>query len=278
MILVIVGLVAFTVVSQTTGPSRYAGGRPARGAHGSSGLRGWLPPPTREPEPGNAGGGIDMNHRHHRRGDHRRRAARPARRSRRSPATPRSSPPTAASTTPGRPAWIRPSSSATSTRSRRSDWRGRRSTPTSSAIPSTRGRRTPSWPSPTPPRWRRSGSCSSPARATASTTPSPHWAHSALRSWRRPARSRRGGAATSCTSCTGRGTVELDLPAGTTFSVLAMHGPCAGVTVSGARWPLEGESIPPLVGLGVSNQVADPPAVVGVEDGIVTVIVPGAAS
>ena len=76
----------------------------------------------------------------------------------------------------------------------------------------------------------------------------------------------------------GPGKVELDLPAGTIFSVLAMHGPCAGVTVSGARWPLDGESIPPLVGLGVSNQVAHPPAVIGVEDGIVTVIVPGAAS
>ena len=76
----------------------------------------------------------------------------------------------------------------------------------------------------------------------------------------------------------GPGTVELDLPAGTVFSVLAMHGPCAGVTVTGARWPLDGERIPPLVGLGVSNQVAEPPAVVGVDEGIVTVVVPGAAS
>jgi thiamine pyrophosphokinase len=74
------------------------------------------------------------------------------------------------------------------------------------------------------------------------------------------------------------GHVELDLPAGTVFSVLAMHGPCEGVTVTGARWPLHDDPIPPLVGLGVSNQVADPPAVVGVKDGIVTVIVPGAAS
>ena len=74
------------------------------------------------------------------------------------------------------------------------------------------------------------------------------------------------------------GSIELDLPAGTVFSVLAMHGPCRGVTVTGARWPLDGASIPPLVGLGVSNQVAEPPAVVGVDDGIVTVIVPGAAS
>ena len=34
------------------------------------------------------------------------------------------------------------------------------------------------------------------------------------------------------------GSTTLDLPAGTTFSVLAMHGPCEGVTVDGARWPL----------------------------------------
>ena len=73
-------------------------------------------------------------------------------------------------------------------------------------------------------------------------------------------------------------TIEMDLPAGTIFSVLAMHGPCAGVTVSGARWPLDGASIPPLVGLGVSNQVEEPPVAIGVADGIVTVIVPGAAS
>src|SRR3954452_9882072 len=36
----------------------------------------------------------------------------------------------------------------------------------------------------------------------------------------------------------GPGAVEIDLPRGTTFSVLAMHGPATGVTVDGARWPL----------------------------------------
>jgi thiamine pyrophosphokinase len=72
-------------------------------------------------------------------------------------------------------------------------------------------------------------------------------------------------------------TVELDLPKGTTFSVLAMHGPAAGVTVLGARWPLTDHRLEPLVGLGVSN-VAEGPVTVAVSHGIVTVIIPGAAS
>lgn len=71
--------------------------------------------------------------------------------------------------------------------------------------------------------------------------------------------------------------VELDLPPGTTFSVLAMHGRARGVTVSGARWPLTDHTLDPLVGLGVSN-IVDTATTVTVTDGIVTVIVPGAAS
>jgi thiamine pyrophosphokinase len=76
----------------------------------------------------------------------------------------------------------------------------------------------------------------------------------------------------------GPGSTNLDLPHGTTFSVIAMHGPCEGVSVEGARWPLEHHALPPMVGLGVSNQVATPPVTVAVERGIVTVMVPGAAS
>lgn len=73
--------------------------------------------------------------------------------------------------------------------------------------------------------------------------------------------------------------VDLDLPPGTTFSVLAMHGPASGVTVSGARWPLTDHTLEPLVGHGVSNvAVGDTPVTVAVADGIVTVIIPGAAS
>ncbi len=74
----------------------------------------------------------------------------------------------------------------------------------------------------------------------------------------------------------GPGSTTLDLPAGTTFSVLSMHGVAEGVTVDGARWPLTDHRLESLVGLGVSNQIDTPPATIRVERGVVTIIVPGA--
>ena len=73
----------------------------------------------------------------------------------------------------------------------------------------------------------------------------------------------------------GPGKVELDLDRGTTFSVLAMHGPCRGVTVEGARWPLVDHHLEPLVGRGVSNEAAARPVSVSVTTGIATVVIPG---
>jgi thiamine pyrophosphokinase len=72
----------------------------------------------------------------------------------------------------------------------------------------------------------------------------------------------------------GRG-VLITRPAGTTFSVLAMHGPCRGVDVTGSRWPLADADLGPMVGLGVSNEVVAPPVSVQVAAGVVTVIVTG---
>lgn len=72
----------------------------------------------------------------------------------------------------------------------------------------------------------------------------------------------------------GPGSVQLEHAVGTTFSVLAMHGPCE-VSITGARWPLEDHALGPLVGLGVSNQVADPPVTISAGKGILTVVVPG---
>jgi thiamine pyrophosphokinase len=69
--------------------------------------------------------------------------------------------------------------------------------------------------------------------------------------------------------------VLVERPAGTTFSVLALHGPCRGVDVSGSRWPLVDADLGALVGVGVSNEVLSPPARVEVAAGVVTVIVPG---
>lgn len=64
--------------------------------------------------------------------------------------------------------------------------------------------------------------------------------------------------------------------AGTTFSVLAMHGPAAGVTITGARWPLDDVELRPLVGWGVSNQVLTNQVHVSVTTGVLTVIIPHA--
>jgi thiamine pyrophosphokinase len=73
----------------------------------------------------------------------------------------------------------------------------------------------------------------------------------------------------------GPGRVVLDLEPGSTFSVLAMHGSCTGITVHGARWPLVDHALAPLVGLGVSNKAATRPVSVSVATGVVTVVVPG---
>ncbi len=53
----------------------------------------------------------------------------------------------------------------------------------------------------------------------------------------------------------GPGSATLRLVAGSTLSLLALHGPCVRVTVSGARWELDHFDLEPLVGLGVSNEV-----------------------
>ena len=71
-------------------------------------------------------------------------------------------------------------------------------------------------------------------------------------------------------------TVGVDRPTGTTFSLLALHGPCRGVTVTGSRWPLVDADLAPMSGLGVSNEVLDPPCRVDVAAGVVTLIIPGA--
>ncbi len=53
----------------------------------------------------------------------------------------------------------------------------------------------------------------------------------------------------------GPGSATLHLVAGSTLSVLALHGPCIRVTLSGARWELDHFDLEPLVGMGVSNEV-----------------------
>jgi thiamine pyrophosphokinase len=70
--------------------------------------------------------------------------------------------------------------------------------------------------------------------------------------------------------------IDVNRPAGTTFSLLALHGACRGVTVSGSRWPLVDADLGPMAGLGVSNEVVESPCRVEVTAGVLTVIIPGA--
>jgi len=53
----------------------------------------------------------------------------------------------------------------------------------------------------------------------------------------------------------GPGKATLRLVSGSTMSLLAMHGPCAKVTLTGTRWELDDVDLDPVVGLGVSNEV-----------------------
>ena len=55
----------------------------------------------------------------------------------------------------------------------------------------------------------------------------------------------------------GPGSVTLRLVPGSTLSLLALHGPCVRVTLSGTRWELDQFDLEPLVGMGVSNEVPD---------------------
>jgi thiamine pyrophosphokinase len=66
---------------------------------------------------------------------------------------------------------------------------------------------------------------------------------------------------------------SLDVEEGQTFSLLALHGPAAGVTVTGARWELTDAAFTGHEARGVSNEAKEH-TVVMVESGVVTVVVP----
>ncbi len=66
----------------------------------------------------------------------------------------------------------------------------------------------------------------------------------------------------------------LDLATGATFSVLALHGACAGVGIIGAEWPLDDAVIEPGSSRGVSNICVADPVTVCVASGVLTVVVP----
>lgn len=67
--------------------------------------------------------------------------------------------------------------------------------------------------------------------------------------------------------------VTVDLPEGSSFSLIALHGACRGVQVTGARWPLTDASFESSSTLGISNE-ATGLLNVAVADGTLTLVVP----
>lgn len=68
----------------------------------------------------------------------------------------------------------------------------------------------------------------------------------------------------------GPGATELDVTPGTPLSLLAMHGPCTGVSIDGVHWPLVHADLAPLSGHGISNTAVSPTISVAVHGGILT--------
>jgi thiamine pyrophosphokinase len=65
----------------------------------------------------------------------------------------------------------------------------------------------------------------------------------------------------------------LEVPDGTLFSLLALHGTCSGVTITGAQWELDAATLEAGSTRGVSNLASGEPWVT-CGDGVLTVVVP----
>lgn len=71
------------------------------------------------------------------------------------------------------------------------------------------------------------------------------------------------------------GSRSVSMPPGSTFSLLAVHGPAVGVTATGVRWELHGETLDPGASRGVSNVSLAEAVTVACEQGTLLVVVPG---
>lgn len=71
----------------------------------------------------------------------------------------------------------------------------------------------------------------------------------------------------------GPGRTRIDTAPGTPISLLALHGPCTGVSIDGVRWPLDRADLGPVVGLGVSNEATNDAVGVSVLAGVLTIFV-----
>lgn len=56
----------------------------------------------------------------------------------------------------------------------------------------------------------------------------------------------------------GPGRTTLRLVSGSTLSLIALHGRCHKVTLTGVKWPLDDATVDQVVGLGISNIVIAP--------------------
>ena len=68
------------------------------------------------------------------------------------------------------------------------------------------------------------------------------------------------------------GTISLPRKDGWSLSVFAADGPCRGVSIRGAKYPLEDAEILPSFPIGVSNQWAADAAEIEVKDGILLIV------
>ena len=68
------------------------------------------------------------------------------------------------------------------------------------------------------------------------------------------------------------GALRIPRRDGWSLSVFALDGPCRGVSIAGAKYPLESAELLPSFPLGVSNTWAEPEAVVSVAEGILLIV------
>jgi thiamine pyrophosphokinase len=74
----------------------------------------------------------------------------------------------------------------------------------------------------------------------------------------------------------GPGTVDLVAPPGSLVSLLPVHGPAVGVTTTGLRFPLAGETLGAGTSRGISNELVAARATVVVDGGALLVVRPHA--
>ena len=71
----------------------------------------------------------------------------------------------------------------------------------------------------------------------------------------------------------GRGPLALPAEAGTVFSVIPLGGTASGVTITGAKWNLHGETLEAGSSLGISNQALGPETTVEADSGVLLVMI-----